>query len=208
VASQRAFWWDRVSALLRQARSASLRLTVDGETRAWADARHAAHHIVSWLQPKAPEIIDQALAELGAWAGGQVALPEHERPLTVDELRGLAESPLIGVQSHTRTHANLRHIDEVRRMEELAGSREDLARWLNIEPPMGVAYPYGTPGADVDRETRASARAAGFDYAMLSTAGAVTADTDRFALPRLAPADVTADAFPALISRAMRPRRR
>jgi peptidoglycan/xylan/chitin deacetylase (PgdA/CDA1 family) len=207
VGAQRAFWWDRVRSLLRGPRR-PLKLTIEGETRAWADARAAEAHIIAWLQSKTPETIDEVLGELRAWAGDWPGVPEEERPLSIDELRALAAFPLIAIDAHTRTHPNLRHVDEARRMEELTGSREDLAQWLDIDPPVGLAYPYGTPGADVDHATRASAKAAGFSYATLNVDGRVTRTTDRFALPRLAPANVGGDDFADLIARAKRPRRR
>jgi peptidoglycan/xylan/chitin deacetylase (PgdA/CDA1 family) len=204
VRSQRPFWWDRVGAILRAATRRKLTLTIEGETRAWADARAAEPHLVAWLQPKTPEVIDKALADLRAWAHDHDHVPVDERPLSMDELKALAASPLISVDSHTRTHPNLGHVDQARRMDELVGSRQHLAQWLGIDPPLGLAYPFGVPGADVDRATRAAARTAGFEYAMLSVAGTVTAATDRLALPRLAPGNVDARAFAALIGRAAR----
>ena len=159
-------------------------------------------HLVSWLQPKSPEVIEEALVELRAWAGGEPELPDAERPLTVAELRALSASPLIDVGAHTRTHANLRYVNPARLMDELSGSREDLAQWLGIESPSGLAYPFGIPGADVDAGTRAAARSAGFSYAVLNTTGTVTADTDRYGLPRLPAENTGADAFASLISRA------
>ena len=89
-----------------------------------------------------------------------------------------------------------------RLMQELAGSREDLAQWLDIESPCGLAYPFGIPGADVDADTRCAARSAGFRYAVLNSPGTVTAETDRYGLPRLPVENAGADAFASLISRA------
>ena len=87
-------------------------------------------------------------------------------------------------------------------MDELSGSREDLERWLDIESPHGLAYPFGIPGADVDADTRDAARLAGYHYAVLNSPGTVTADTDRYGLPRLPVENAGADAFASLISRA------
>jgi peptidoglycan/xylan/chitin deacetylase (PgdA/CDA1 family) len=202
VASQRSFWWDEVRRLLDRARDRPVRLTVEGDTRAWARAGAAEKHVVAWLQPKAPEVIDEGLAELRAWAQDDPAVPDDERPLTVDELRALSSSSLIDVGAHTRTHANLRYVDPDRLMEELAGSRADLERWLDIASPHGLAYPFGIPGADVDAETRCAARSAGFHYAVLNSPGTVTTATDRYGLPRLPVENTGADAFASLIRRA------
>jgi peptidoglycan/xylan/chitin deacetylase (PgdA/CDA1 family) len=202
VARQRGFWWDEVRRLLRHGEDRPLRLTVDGDARSWARAGAAERHLVAWLQPKAPEVIDEGLAELRAWAAGEPPVPEAERPLNVAELRALSASSLIDVGAHTRTHANLRYLDGERLMQELAGSREDLEHWLDIESPCGLAYPFGIPGADVDADTRYAARSAGFRYAVLNSPGTVTADTDRYGLPRLPVENAGADAFASLISRA------
>jgi peptidoglycan/xylan/chitin deacetylase (PgdA/CDA1 family) len=203
VARQRGFWWDELRRLLRHGQDRPLRLTIEGDVRAWARAGSAERHLVSWLQTKSPEVIDQAMAELRAWAGADPKVPDDERPLSVAELRELSCSSLIDVGAHTRTHANLRYLDAARLMDELSGSREDLEGWLDCAcPPHGLAYPFGIPGADVDADTRVAARSAGFRYAVLNSPGTVTAATDRYGLPRLPVENTGADALASLIRRA------
>jgi peptidoglycan/xylan/chitin deacetylase (PgdA/CDA1 family) len=195
VRTGRAFWWDVVERLLRSAGTASVRLTVDGETRGWARADRARRHVVAWLQPKSPTTIAAAVEALARDLGGSEDALPNERPLTVDDVRALGATDGIAFGSHTREHANLRHIDAVHRRDELVGSREDLAEWLGCDPPAGFAYPYGVPGADLDDETQEAVRSAGYSFAVATAAGAVTRWTDRFALPRVAPPEAGADAF-------------
>jgi peptidoglycan/xylan/chitin deacetylase (PgdA/CDA1 family) len=201
VARQRGFWWDEVHRLLRLRPDRPLRLSIDGDVRSWARAGRAERHVVAWLQPKAPEVIERGMAQLRAWAGTVPAVPDNERPLTVAELRELSSSPLIDVGAHTRTHPNLRFVGPERLTEELSGSRSDLERWLGDESPQGLAYPFGIPGADVDEGTRSAARSAGFRYAVLNSPGTVTSGTDRYGLPRLPVENTGADGFASLISR-------
>lgn len=201
VTTQRGFWWDEVRDLVRHAGDQPLRLTIDGETRAWAKAHAAERHLVAWLQPKDPEVVEQALTRLRALVEHEPAASAAARPLSLDELGAVSRSPLIEIGAHTRTHANLRYVDRTRLASELSGSRDDLGQWLDIESPQGLAYPFGVPGADVDDVTRAAARSAGFTYAVLNTAGVVTTTTDRYGLPRLAVGNAGADEFASLISR-------
>ena len=146
VARQRGFWWDEVRRLSRHRQDQPLRLTVDGDTRSWARAGAAERHVVAWLQPKAPEVIEEGLAELRAWAGAEPAMPADERPLTVAELRDLSASSLIDVGAHTRTHANLRYVDPARLMDELSGSREDLRELAGHRVPARPRLPVRHPG--------------------------------------------------------------
>jgi peptidoglycan/xylan/chitin deacetylase (PgdA/CDA1 family) len=208
IGEQRGFWWDEVHRLLQCSGEAPLRLTIDRQTRAWVRPALAERHVVGWLQPKAPEVIDRALRDLRTWARSAQDLPDAERPLTVEELRALATSPLIDVGAHTRTHPNLRFMPPARRMAELLGARQDLTEWLGIDPPTTLAYPFGVPDADVDHETCAAAAAAGFRYAVLNAAGTVTSRTDRLRIPRMAAPNVGADEFAALLSGSGTRRRR
>ena len=82
-----------------------------------------------------------------------------------------------------------------------AAARTSRAGWTSSRPH-GLAYPFGIPGADVDADTRCAARSAGYRYAVLNSPGTVTADTDRYGLPRLPVENTGADAFASLISRA------
>ena len=121
------------------------------------------------------------------------AAPE-DRPMTVDELRRLAASPVVTIGSHGRHHACLATLPAERQAADLAAAREDLSGWLGHTPD-GLAYPYGVAGVDVDDATREAAREAGYSYAVAQRRRVGRAD--RLAIPRAAVPDVGADAFDA-----------
>jgi peptidoglycan/xylan/chitin deacetylase (PgdA/CDA1 family) len=205
VESGRAFWWDAVARLLRAApaNAAPLELAVDGNALAWpardeAERAVAFRCVAAWLHAQRPEAIEAALQAMAQWArvDDPLAPAPEDRPMTVDELRRLAASPVVTIGSHGRHHPCLAALTPERQAADLTAAREDLADWLG-HPPAGLAYPYGVPGVDVDAATREAARAAGHAYAVVNTAGALPRRADRMAFPRAAVPDVGADAFDA-----------
>jgi peptidoglycan/xylan/chitin deacetylase (PgdA/CDA1 family) len=205
VGSGKAFWWDAVERLLRLAPddAGPLELVVNDELRVWP-ARDAAERdlafrcLSNWLHAQTPEAIDAALYAIAWWAGvdDPFVPPAGDRPMTVDELRHLAASPLVTIGSHGVDHACLSALAPERRAAELVLAREELEGWLGVTPT-GFAYPYGVPGVDVDGATRAAARAAGYAYGVVNAPGAMSRSPDLMALPRAAVGDVGADAFDA-----------
>jgi peptidoglycan/xylan/chitin deacetylase (PgdA/CDA1 family) len=201
VATGEGFWWDEVTQLLATAATgAVLALELPEGRRAWAPRDAAqratvAAHVRGALQTRDAVTIADALAGLRAWAGAASGPPpERDRPLTVEELRALAGSPAFTVAAHGRTHLSLAHAPPAIRTAELAGSADDLARWLGARPA-SVAYPFGVPGVDVDAATRAAAAAAGYAWGVLNHPGLVRAGGDPYAVPRLAVPDLDGPAF-------------
>lgn len=66
----------------------------------------------------------------------------HAGYMTWGELRELAQSPLITIGAHTRTHPDLRGLPPWRSWDELEGSKADLERELG-RPVRHFAYPSG-----------------------------------------------------------------
>jgi peptidoglycan/xylan/chitin deacetylase (PgdA/CDA1 family) len=91
------------------------------------------------------------------WLGTEF---EHElTSLTWSELGALARDGW-EIGSHTRTHPHLSELDDGELGRELAGSRADCARALDIHC-RSLAYPYG----DHDERVVAAARRAGYEAA-------------------------------------------
>jgi peptidoglycan/xylan/chitin deacetylase (PgdA/CDA1 family) len=98
--------------------------------------------------------------------------------LTAAELGLLAASPSAEIGSHTMTHASLPATDDL--AFELARSREALAAHVG-SPVDVIAYPSG----HYDERVRHATAEAGYLAAASCDLGAVRADTDPLAVPRL-----------------------
>jgi len=212
VAGGDGFWWDEVARLLASpAAEPLLELTLPEGPRAWAPRDAAqratvAAHVRGALQTRDAATLARALEELRAWAGALPGPPPpRDRPLTVGELSALAASPAFTVGAHGRTHLSLAHTAPAQRAAELAGSAEDLERWLGARPA-AFAYPFGVPGVDVDAPTRAAAAAAGYAWGVLNHPGLVRAGGDPYAIPRLAVPDLDGATFARWLDTAL-PRR-
>ena len=179
------FWWDELALLLGPAADDGrerglLQLRCSGEVRSWAprtalELEECRRHLVGWLQPQPPEEITGVIAQLREWFGPDAPQPpETDRPMTIDELRTLAASPLATIGAHTQTHPCLRAATPERRAAELAGSRDDLTEWLG-EVPATMAYPFGVWGVDVDLEVAGAAEGAGYSLAVVNGPGPTVA---------------------------------
>jgi peptidoglycan/xylan/chitin deacetylase (PgdA/CDA1 family) len=210
VAAGRAFWWDVVPRLLDAAPddAGPLLLTLDGDTRAWpartANERdEARRHLHAWLQARSPEDIASALRAIATWAGaaGDPLVPvADERPLTLEELRRLATDGFITIAAHGRSHRSLASTPPEARREEIAGSGDDLARWLGSQP-RAFSYPFGVPGTDVDQATAETVRSVGYELGVANAPGLVGPASDRFVLPRFVAKNTDGDAFAAWLQR-------
>ena len=196
---------DELECLLRTApedAEPSLTLELSGQRRTFRvggvpERRIARQHMFAWLQPLAPAEIGSALSTVRRWASASVEgrAPEADRPMTPEELRAFAATPGVTIGAHTRSHRSLRHADAAAQETEIAGSRDDLAAWLGMEPTF-FSYPFGVPGAHFDDAVVARVRAAGFSLGV-TTAPGLIAGADRFRLPRCVVPNVDGDEFGA-----------
>jgi peptidoglycan/xylan/chitin deacetylase (PgdA/CDA1 family) len=151
-----------------------------------------------------PEEIFIAARELKAWAG----LPETEptdgrpRPVTANELQRLADSPLIEIGGHTRTHADLSGLSRAQAATEIGDGRRDLMKMTGRDV-RSFAYPYGRFGPD----TISDIRDAGFACAGNSRPGRATPRHDPLALPRIHATDLPPEQFEGLLAMFIAPRR-
>jgi peptidoglycan/xylan/chitin deacetylase (PgdA/CDA1 family) len=184
VEEQRGFWWEQVRTALAE-REGPLRL----RDRAWPRRSDVERrNLGAWLQGMAPEEQRQVLAELG------VRDDPQDRPMTTDELRGIAGVVAIG--AHTRNHPSLALLAPDHQREELVRSKADLESWLD-KPVTACAYPFGVPGADVSADTRAAAKGL-FERAYLNISE--HSQDDPLMLPRHTVPDVGGEEFAAWLN--------
>jgi peptidoglycan/xylan/chitin deacetylase (PgdA/CDA1 family) len=114
-----------------------------------------------------------------AWGSHGGAL----RPLVVGQLLEMQAAGM-AFGAHTRTHRNLRGLDERGLRSEIAGSRERLEDLLQREIPT-FAYPFGDARFHLSATTVAVVASCGFSMAGTVEFRGVTAETDPFLVPRL-----------------------
>jgi peptidoglycan/xylan/chitin deacetylase (PgdA/CDA1 family) len=108
---------------------------------------------------------------------------EPPRPLTLDELRRLADGDLVDIGAHTVTHPTLSELEPAEQHEEIWGCRKQLESALGRRVA-SFAYPFG--GArDFDRTTALIVRDAGFDHACANVSSRLGRGADLFRLPRV-----------------------
>jgi peptidoglycan/xylan/chitin deacetylase (PgdA/CDA1 family) len=198
IETGRRFFWDEMERLLTGPGSRPDVLELEG--RRWPtktpDQRELARQELHRLtQPRSLEQIEQTLTQLRDWAGAAAGEPaESTRPVTVDELKQLAQTPNLEVGAHTRDHVNLAHRDAADLREQIERSREDVAGWTGTRPA-AFSYPFGIPRHDVNDEARDAVAVAGFEYAVVNQPVPVEAGADVFGLPRVFAPDAGRDEF-------------
>ncbi len=163
----RALWWDRLH-----------RATVRGtKDETWGRALEAArgsidsvtlppiedHHQVRALMRRlghdeAERFVDSTCREVGL--DDREPSRQVSPVLSWDELRALSRDG-VSFGAHTRHHAALTKLDEIRVRSEIRGSLEDLERELGAGA-RPIAYPYGVYDATVSRIAREEGCTLGF----------------------------------------------
>jgi peptidoglycan/xylan/chitin deacetylase (PgdA/CDA1 family) len=198
IETGRRFFWDEMERLLTGPGARPKVLELDG--RSWSTATPDERELVRQelhrlTQPRSLEEIERTLEGLRDWAGGAAGEPsENTRPVTVDELKQLADTPGLEIGAHTRDHVNLAHRDADALRDQVERSRDDVASWTGTQP-VAFSYPFGIPRHDVNDEARNAVAAAGFEYAVVNQPVPVEAGASVFALPRVFVPDVGRDEF-------------
>lgn len=196
------FWWDRLSGILQSIEPLpfEVRLPIAAEEFIWQrqsdDGDHARArdrlHVAIWSRLIMATDHERcaALDQLEGLADRTNGDDPCGRPMTRDELRRLAASPLIEIGAHTMTHCRLSDLPPDAQFEEIVGSRRQ-CRELTGEFASSFAYPFGA----LNGITPELVRQAGFERACSSKNDLVWGDGDSMLMPRVSVGNHTAQEF-------------
>lgn len=104
-------------------------------------------------------------------------------PLTITEVRALAEAPGIEVGGHTAIHQILSRANAEQQSAELLRNRAMLESWIG-RPVRAFAYPNGEADKDYTQETIQLVKELGFDLAFTTNNGFAVSTENPLELPR------------------------
>lgn len=128
---------------------------------------------------------DTRIAELVAEANTSIPAepPPKYAPMSWDQLQEVADSGLIEIGSHTRTHPILAYVNEEDSWKELYTSRCEIEERLGVSV-QSFCYPHARPG-DYRQDQVEMLPRAGYRCATGSDFGYVSAQSNIFKLPRI-----------------------
>jgi peptidoglycan/xylan/chitin deacetylase (PgdA/CDA1 family) len=136
--------------------------TIERQQLAWYDAVALERGEATALEMKR--------WEYDRWAAGCRAMvrpvsgDDPHAPLSVAELRALADVPGFEIGGHTVAHPRLAAASVERQRDEVAGGKARLESWLG-RPVSAFAYPNGARGVDYTPDTISIVAGCGFDVA-------------------------------------------
>jgi peptidoglycan/xylan/chitin deacetylase (PgdA/CDA1 family) len=146
---RRSYWWDAIAYLVRATRREQIVLRYPRPLAFAVDeSRVDLLRSVLRLVKSHPQIVVSTFLEELSRATGVPWNRDVDRELSDrlimswDEIRELSASGM-EIESHTRTHRVLKHLEPDEAVVELSRSRDDLRRELD-QTPRTVAYPVGS----------------------------------------------------------------
>jgi peptidoglycan/xylan/chitin deacetylase (PgdA/CDA1 family) len=152
-------WWLTLEQILRVA--PHITLAMDGEGRhfslATTQEKDAAYlEIYWWLRSIREDLARAAVAELAADHGLEPGAAHADLLMSWDELRELAQDPLVTIGAHTKSHLALSKLPSAVAFAEMADSVARLEQELG-RPCRHFSYPYGCAASAGPREYRFAA---------------------------------------------------
>lgn len=174
VKRTRSLWWETAAALTQKAASFEFDFGAGPEHVACASPSQKAEaftrledFVQNFPEDEAVERIDRTARQYGV---DPIAIVD-ELVMNEDELRALAQDPLVHFGAHTMTHVNMRKIDAARLTYEIAESTRQVEAYVGHRP-LSFSYPYGWVKAAGEREAKA-VHDAGFAAAVTTQAGVI-----------------------------------
>lgn len=189
------FWWDRLAKLVLPERALPqvLELAIGQERFEHRDDRLAAggapghrarrrlhDRIWAWCSNRPDSGRDAVLSAVEQWAGAQPAPDPDSWAMTPEELHALTNGGLVDLGAHSVTHPLLSRLPAAEKASEIWQSRSDCEH-LTGTAPAAFAFPNG----DLDAESLALVRDAGFEIACTSHPDLVWDAGNAFATPRI-----------------------
>lgn len=179
-------WWDLLVSLVGHVPQLSMRVgdqTLELPSRSLGQKRTACRRAATALC-RVSEDEQRGAIEASARAHGidpeQLVVREM---MSWDEVRALAEDPLVTIGAHTVGHYALARLDADRARREMAESRDRIAEMTGSRP-RHLAYPYGSRRSASEREFTLAAEL-GFTTAVTTRRGVLTPESRMMALPRI-----------------------
>ena len=174
VERTRSLWWETAAALTQKAASFEFDFGAGPEHVACASPSQKAEaftrledFVQNFSEDEAVERIDRVARQHGV---DPIAIVD-ELVMDEDELRALAQDPLVHFGAHTMTHVNMRKVDAARLAYEIAESTRRVEAYADHRP-RSFSYPYGWVKAVGEREAKA-VQDAGFSAAVTTQAGVI-----------------------------------
>jgi peptidoglycan/xylan/chitin deacetylase (PgdA/CDA1 family) len=179
-------WWLALEQVI--ARHDRLVLVIDGTERRFdcaslEDKYHVYYFLSSWMQSLAPAGLSVAIGDLCQRYSVDLQALAREALMVWDEVMPLAVDPLVTVGSATVNFTELASLDDASALREIKMGRAVAEAALG-RPVPHLAYPFGDRGSFDERHVR-MAEQGGFTSAVTTVPGAVTARSNRLALPRV-----------------------
>ena len=168
-------WWITLERVISKA--SELEVAIDGVARridvhAPAAKQTAFERLRRWLRSlPGDQDVSREIAALCARHGVDETAISRDLCMSWDELKSLADDPLVTIGAHTITHCNLAKQTEANASREIAVSRSRIEDALK-RPVEHFAYPYGDKAAAAAREF-GLARNAGFKTAVTTRPGMI-----------------------------------
>ena len=181
-------WWLTLEQVLRAA--PHIALAMNGKGRHFrlstaAEKETAFREIYWWLRSIPEQLARAAVAELAAARNIDARATHAGLIMPWDELRELAQDPLVTIGAHTKSHLALAKLPEAQARAEMAESIARIEKELKRRC-RHFSYPYGCASSAGAREFRI-ARELGLETAVTTRKGLLHAEHAQAltALPRL-----------------------